>query len=404
MTTGTRHELRDGQLLVVYAITLTGILANTMVAPSLPEIADHFKVSAAIVALVVTSASLPGVVVAPVIGLLSDRLGRRTVLVPCLLGFGFGGMLGMLAPTFWMLLAARLVQGVGAAGLINLAVVILGDRFEGPARAQAIGRNAAVLTAGLAVFPLIGGALTDLGGWRLAFAPYLLAFAVAVAVVVVFPSDRPEEPVSTREHLQAARPYLHDRRVQAMTLAGFVGFTLVFGLGLTALPLHLDSVFHLSSTVRGLILGLPAVVAIGVSLRMGTLAARFGTWDLVLVGFGALAVAFAGVAVAPIVGFVLLAALAWGLGETLVIVPLQTYATSIAPAEQRGMVVAMWVMAVRAGQAIGPILAGVAITGLGTRASFSIGAAIAVASVGVVAGVRHYLRVTRRRGDAPQEV
>src|SRR5205085_1519140 len=109
----------------------------------------------------VAAASLPGVVVAPIIGLGADRFGRRAVVLPCLVVFGLGGMAAMLAGSFPVLLAARLLQGFGAAGLVNLAVVMIGDRYDDPAeRAAAIGRNGAVLTVGLAVLPALGGALT----------------------------------------------------------------------------------------------------------------------------------------------------------------------------------------------------------------------------------------------------
>ncbi|NIR44613.1 MAG: MFS transporter, partial [Gemmatimonadetes bacterium] len=68
-----------------------------------------------------------GIVVAPIVGIIADRLGRRTVLTACLMIFGLFGGLSALAPSFEFLLLARFAQGVGSAGLINLAVVLIGD-------------------------------------------------------------------------------------------------------------------------------------------------------------------------------------------------------------------------------------------------------------------------------------
>ena len=90
-----------------------------------------------------------------------------------------------------MLLLCRLLQGVGSAGLINLAVVLIGDHWTGLERARRVGQNAAVLTVSLAVFPPIGGALTQLGGWRLAFAPYAVGFVTAARVWRRLPGGRP---------------------------------------------------------------------------------------------------------------------------------------------------------------------------------------------------------------------
>lgn len=377
----------EGRRVVVVAasVTVTGILANTLVAPVLPDIEEAFGASPAELGAVVTLASLPGIVLAPVIGLLADRFGRRSILVPCLAVFGAGGVAAMAAPTLVFLLGARLVQGAGGAGLVNLAVVILGDTFDGEIRARAIGRNAAVLTSGLAVLPLIGGTLSALGGWRLAFAPYALAFVVAIAVARILPHDRPTDAVVLTSQLRAARPYLTSLSVVAMVAAGFCSFVIIFGLGLTALPLHLDREFGLGAAGRGLVLGLPALASVVVSLRMGRLTARFGTWPLVIIGFVVFAVALFSVATVPVFGLVLVAVVLFGVGEGLTFVPLQTYATEIAPAAHRGIVVAVLVAGARGGQSTGPISTGSLIGATNTDAAFFVGSGFA-ASVALALG------------------
>ncbi len=92
-----------------------------------------------------------------------------------------------------------------------------------------------------------------------------------------------------------------------------------------------------------------------------------------------IAVAYVGVPLAPVVALVALPALAYGMGEGLTIVPLQDYATALAPQEHRGVVVAMWVSAVRAGQSVGPALSGGAIAAFGTDGAFVAGTILATA-------------------------
>jgi MFS transporter, ACDE family, multidrug resistance protein len=383
----SRDPRRDRSVRVTAAaITLTGIMANTLIAPALPDIEKELGASGLALGAIVALASLPGIVFAPLVGVLADRFGRRPAVVPCLVVFGAGGVAAMLAPSLGLLLAGRLLQGVGAAGLVNLAVVILGDHFDGFARDRAIGRNSVVLTVGLAVFPVLGGLLTALGGWRLAFAPYVLAFGVAVLAVRTLADERPASHLSWGEQARHSRAYLRDPRVLVMMASGYVAFLLVFGLGITTLPLHLDRVFDLGPSARGLLLGVPALATVLVGWRLGPLVARHGTWTLVLLGFVMYAAAFALLAVAPWTGLVVVAALLWGLGEGGTIPPLQAYAAAIAPAAQRGFVVAVWVGAARAGQATGPLLAGALIGPVGTRGLFAAGAAIAAvwAGLGVV--------------------
>lgn len=364
-----------GTVAVAYGLSATGILATSLVLPVLPDIARDLHVSTGRVGLVVALASLPGIVAAPLIGLFADRWGRRVVAVPCLLVFGVGGMASALAPTFGMLLLLRFVQGIGAAGLINLAVVILGDHFDGPQRARMIGRNAVVLTLGLSIYPTVGGALGQQWGWRWVFATYAVALPFALVAYVTLPQARPVPTGTLMDQVRDARDCLRDRRVVAMSAAGFAVFILVFGVA-TTLPLHLDEEFNAGALVRGVMLGLPAMGAAVVALLMGRLVARWGAWDLLPVGCALIAVAYLGIPASPVVLVVALPALAYGLGEGLTIVPLQDYAASLSP-EQRGVMVAIWVSAVRGGQAVGPAVAGLAIGGLGTSGAFLAGAVFA---------------------------
>lgn len=384
---------------LVWSITVTGILANTLIAPALPDIRAGLGIGAGATGAIVAAASLPGFVVAPILGVLADRHGRRRVLVPCLVLFGLAGLAGAVAPSFAWLFGARLAQGFGSAGLVNLAVVLLGDRYEGEERVRAIGRNSAVLTTGLAVLPFVGGGLTAVGGWRLAFVPYGAALGVAAATWRLLPDDRPAEVQHLIAQARAARPYLADRRVAAMLASGFGSFMLLFGLGLTVLPLDLESRFGLGSAWRGVVLGLPALATISTSLLIHRWRARHGTWSLVLAGFACFGAGFALVAATPVVGFVVPAAMVWGVGEALLIVPLQAYATELAPTAQRGIMVAVWVASARLGQATGPLLAGALLTQVTTRAVFVMGASLA-GGAAIVGAVGRRVVQPRRVADA----
>ncbi|MDQ3305223.1 MAG: MFS transporter [Actinomycetota bacterium] len=361
---------------MIFSITVTGIMANTLVAPAIPDILDGLGVGSSGAGLILAAATLPGVVVAPLIGLLADRYGRREVLVPCLVAFGLSGGLSALAPTFELLLAARLVQGVGSAGLINLAVVVIADHWHGPDRARVIGQNSAVLTISLAVLPPLGGALTDLAGWRATFAPYWLGLASALGVALMMERS-PRREVRTAEQVRDALGYLRSAPVLAAMGSGALLFVLIFGLMLTALPLYLDERFALSASARGLVLGIPALSATVGALSIGRLTERFGARALVLSGSCVLVVAFTIVAGAPVLSVVILGAFLYGFGEGTAIPSLQAIVASAAPASSRGAVVAVWVGGVRAGQTAGPILAGLALTRLGAPGTFLAGAGLA---------------------------
>ena len=85
---------------LIFSVTLIGIMGNALLSPAIPDVLAEFGEPDSSAGILVASMSIPGVFVAPVIGLLADRLGRRNVLVPCLALFGIGGIFAATAPTF----------------------------------------------------------------------------------------------------------------------------------------------------------------------------------------------------------------------------------------------------------------------------------------------------------------
>lgn len=375
-------------LLLVFSITVTGILANTLVNAPLPDILADFGVSEAGAGPLVAAATLPGIVIAPAIGLLADRFGRRQVLIPCLVVFGLGGVGAAFAPSFAVLLALRLVQGFGSAGLINLAVVLLGDYWEGTERARLIGYNAAVLTVSVAVFPAVGGLLAAAGGWRWSFVPYGFALVTALFVWRGLPVRPAPTPIPMRRQVHDALAVLRQPVVFGAVSFGFVLFVLIFGLFLTVLPLLLEQRFGLAAGQRGFVLAVPATGATIAALSLGRLRARFGGRVLLLAASGLFTVGFIVIGTAPTLVLVFAGAVLYGLGEGLSIPTVQDIVAGYAPEASRGAVVAAWVGAARAGQTAGPLLAATSMAAVGPGPTYLLGAAVALALMLAMLAVR----------------
>jgi MFS transporter, ACDE family, multidrug resistance protein len=366
---------------LIFSITVTGILANTLIGPAIPDILDAFDRPDTSAGVFVAAGTLPGILMAPVIGVLADRYGRRAVLVPCLLGFGVFGLLSALAPTFGVLLALRLFQGIGAAGLINLAVVLIGDHWTGPERTKRVAQNAAVLTVSLAIFPPLGGLLTELGGWRLSFAPYALSLLTAIRIWRLLDRGRPTEAVTLRSQLGGAREAARQRDVLGSISIGFVIFVLIFGLFLTALPVHLEREFGLGAGARGLVIAAPAITSTIAALLLGRMRARFGAVALVAWAAVLFTIAFTIMGFAGALPILVAGAMLYGAGEGVFIPTLQDIVASSPPASQRGAVVAVWVGAARAGQTVGPLVAGSIYGAIGTGQTFVLGGLVAAGLV-----------------------
>jgi MFS family permease len=131
-------------------------------------------------------------------GRLGDLYGRRRLLVGGLAVFAGGSLLAAAAPGLTTLIAARAVQGLGAAAAVPAALALIGSLFPpGPARTRALALLAAMTSMGVMTGLLTGGVITDLLGWRWVFlliAP--LAAIAAVAAPRVLPEDRADQPAT----------------------------------------------------------------------------------------------------------------------------------------------------------------------------------------------------------------
>lgn len=361
----------------IFVVTLTGILNNTLVTPALPDILADLGVESDRSGFLVAAGSTAGIMMAPVVGILADRYGRRIVLTSCLAVFGLFGGLGALAPTFGLLLGARFLQGFGSAGLINLAVVLIGDHWTGPERTKIMGRNSAVLTVGLASIPLLSGAVTEYAGWRATFAIYTVALLTAGISWLVLDGRRPADPPRVRDQISSAATVVREPVVTTTITAGFFIFVLIFGLMLTVMPVHLAEVFGLGAAARGVVISLPAITSTIAAFNLGRIRAVLSPRRVVMVGSAMFLGVFVAFGLTPALIGIGAAALVFGAAEGALIPTLQDLNVEGAPDEHRGAVVAVWVGAARLGQTIGPLLAGVGLALVGSGATLVIGSAIA---------------------------
>ena len=345
---------------LIFSVTALALLNNSILMSSTPEILESFGEPVSRAGMLIAAGTVTGIIAAPVIGFLADRYGRKRILVPCLVVFGTFGSLGGFSPSFEWLLVIRVIQGLGSAGLINLIVVLIADHWSGIDRARLLGQNAAVITGVAAVFPFLGGVTTDLFGWRWNFAYY--GMALLVAVVVVRFLDDPWVgrwvPVGRQFRMAITEVAVP---VNAVTMAlGALTFFVMFGLFLTLIPIHLDEVFGLSPTKRGLVAAIPALSSTATALTVSWFRARVSVAFLVVAGLGVFGAAFVAMGLGSL-WLLVAAAAVYGLAEGLMVPTLQDLVAERAPEDLRGVLMALWVGGLRIGQTTGPLFVGAAI-------------------------------------------
>jgi MFS family permease len=158
-------EARRVPVLLGLLFGLTG-LGSASAAVTLPLIGRDLGVGVGDATWTISLYALMLAVATPVYGRVSDLTGVR---LPLLVGVGlmaFGAVAAAAAPSYGVLLAARLVQGAGAAAIPTLGVAAITQRYDGAVRGLALGRLAGMTAALSSVGPLVGGVVEEIAGWR----------------------------------------------------------------------------------------------------------------------------------------------------------------------------------------------------------------------------------------------
>ncbi len=163
----------------------TAAVSQTIVGPAMPRIVaelggmEHYS-------WVATTAMLLSAITTPIVGKLSDLYGRKRFYLGGLVVFMLGAVISGLAPTFWVLIAGRAVQGIGMGTLMPLSQTIIGDLIPPRQRGKYQGYMGAVFGVATVGGPLVGGAITDAWGWRWLFFAGLPIGVVALALIARF--------------------------------------------------------------------------------------------------------------------------------------------------------------------------------------------------------------------------
>lgn len=220
---------RSPALIAILAATLMTPMDVPLISPALPETRAVFGISESRAGLLVTLYALPGILLAPVVGALADRIGLRYVLSGCLGLFGLAGTAVAFTTEFGVALGLPVLQVVAAGSLLSaLAMTAVGDRYDGRRHDAVMGITAAVLSLGTAAYPLLGGYLAE-HAWN---APFLLyALALPVAGLVLFGLDDRGARLDSggRGYLREALRTVPTRRALALYGIMFVSFALLFG-------------------------------------------------------------------------------------------------------------------------------------------------------------------------------
>lgn len=268
------------------ALTVTGLAFFTdmvlyyLLVPLLPRYAASLHLDQMEVGILFGSYAVALLAATFPVARITDRHGRRSVMLVGLLGLGATTLLFAFARTFWLLVLARALQGIAGSATWIPGMALLADHFDPESRGKAMGTAFALANLGVLLGPPLSGFLAQHAGPRVPFfvgAALVLADAAARAFLLEDAPRRAEAPVPWRT-LFAQTPI----RVFAGAMVLASGLWAVVE---STLPLHLDRRLHLGATAIGLCFMAAAMSHTICSPQMGRLSDRIGRAKVLRIGF-----------------------------------------------------------------------------------------------------------------------
>jgi ACDE family multidrug resistance protein len=259
----TRKKL---DLLALSSVPLVMTLGNSMLIPVLPLISKKLNITSFQVSLIITVYSIVAIILIPIAGYLSDRFGRKMVMVPCLIIAGIGGAVSgwaswQMDDPFMFILLGRVLQGIGSAGAAPVVMPLVGDMFKDDEQISAgLGLTETANTAGKVLSPIIGATLAAFL-WFLPF--WFIPFFSLISVLLVFflvkvPKKKVKKKQTAKEFAHSIKEIFEEngKWLFAIFSVGCIIMFVLFGI-LFYLSDMLETQYNIDGVQKGLVLAIP---------------------------------------------------------------------------------------------------------------------------------------------------
>ncbi len=356
-----RTKISGGSRAILFFTVFIHLLGFGIIIPLLPYYAERFGASGLTVGLLTTSFSLAQFLFAPVWGRLSDRIGRRPVLLGSLILTGVSYLVFAVAGSLPVLFASRIFAGIAGATL-STAQAYIADTTTPENRTRGMGLIGAAFGMGFIFGPAMGGILSRWGFSVPAYAAAglaLTAFLFALALLPEsLPSEARDEAARRRMRATSFREALR-RPVVGTVLALFFVATLCFSGMEAILALFCERFFHWGPHQIGYLFAYVGVVAAVLQAGIvGALAKRFGERALVRAGLALMGAAFVTAGVVPPLALFLVTMGVIAIGSGLITPSMSSLVSLATPPDEQGGILGVYQSLGSLGRAVGPFLGG----------------------------------------------
>jgi MFS family permease len=325
-------------LFALLAITFVDVLGFTLLIPILPFYAEHYGGTPTTIGAIYATVAFCALISSPFWGRLSDRIGRKGVLLAAQVASFLGFTLLASGTALWTIFLARAVEGLGGGGL-GVTQAYVTDVTRPDQRARAFGLIGATFGLGFLIGPASAGVLVRFGYHAPFWAAAGLALLTIVLTLAVLPESR--GPVNAAPSLAAIRASLGSPVLGRLILTQFA-FAITFTSWVSVFALFAERVLGYGPSQTAWIFILSSIVGIVVQAGLiGRLVDRFGEGRIAIAGLLCAIVAYAGVGLVTTTMMLAIFVVLWALSGALIRPALGALIAAATPADQRGTILSV---------------------------------------------------------------
>lgn len=248
----------------IASIPLVMTLGNSMLIPVLPTMEKELGITSFQSSLIITVYSVVAIIFIPIAGYLSDRLGRKKVIIPSLLLTAIGGAIAafsswQLQNGYWLILIGRTLQGIGAAGAFPIVLPLVGDMFRSKQKvSSSLGIIETANTLGKVLSPILGSLLASII-WFLPFVtiPIFCTISILMMIFLVKSPKRKDAPSFREFIIKTKKLYKYNNRwLNSIFIIGGILMFILFGVQFY-LSSVLESQYQVGNIKKGFLLAIP---------------------------------------------------------------------------------------------------------------------------------------------------
>ncbi len=347
-------------LLIIFITVFIDLVGFGIVIPVLPLYAQKFGASETVIGLLLAIYSVMQFVFAPILGKLSDKVGRRPVLLVSLIGTSIGFVTMGLAGTLWLLFIARIIDGI-TGGNISTAQAYIADVTPPEERSKSMGLIGAAFGLGFIFGPFIGGVLSKVS----LAAPFYFAAGLAAANALALYFFLPESLSAENRTLAAGRASIQQVFRESgnwqlgAVFATYFFATIAFAMLTATYALFTATRFHLDEAHNGYIFASQGVI--GVIIQgglLGRLIKTVGEKTLTIIGTALMAASMFAIPMSDSIKMLLITSAGIAVGNSFVTPVLNGLASKYVNAAWQGRVLGALQSAASLARIIGPALGG----------------------------------------------